>query len=522
MNSIQRLKYEVGSLKKAKECLSEKEAFLTLAEGIAHLGSWELSVERHIIKWSDELYNIYGFKEHNFQPDAAINEEVIAPEYREKVLKELNAAIFNKTTFAVEYQIIQPSGKRKYVLNQGLYIEKEAKLVGAVQDVTELKEAVLKLRINESLLREAETVSHSGSWEWLEDREFMLWSDEMYNIHGYLPHSVYINLFFYKSLVHEDDRLVFINNFNRVRKSKQAFKINYRIVRPSGEIRHVLSTAEYKRIGLNDKFAFIGNTQDVTELRIAQVQLEEKVIELNRSNQDLEQFAYVASHDLQEPLRKIQRFSEKLKNKLSGQLDTEVSDYLNRMSNAAERMRALIDDLLAFSKATRDNRSFAKVRLNEVVYQAIHQLDFMVELKKANIQVHCDMEIDGIGSQLVQLFQNLIGNSLKFTCNDIPPEISISVKIKYGHELKMTEVHQNQVYCIIEVRDNGIGFEETEAVQIFDVFYRLHTRADYDGTGIGLAICKKITDNHSGFIYASAAKNKGSVFTVVLPRKQIK
>ncbi|RZK75079.1 MAG: hypothetical protein EOO85_14360, partial [Pedobacter sp.] len=267
---------------------------------------------------------------------------------------------------------------------------------------------------------------------------------------------------------------------------------------------------------------FIGNTQDVTELRIAQIQVEEKVIELNRSNQDLEQFAYVASHDLQEPLRKIQRFSEKLKSKLSRQLDTEVADYLNRMSNAAERMRALIDDLLAFSKATRDSRSFAKVRLGEVIYQAIHQLDFMIELKKAHIQVRCDMEIDGIGSQLIQLFQNLIGNSLKFTRNDISPEIFVDVKIKYGHELKMTEVHQNQVYCIIEVRDNGIGFEEAEAVQIFDVFYRLHSRADYEGTGIGLAICKKIADNHSGLIYARATKNMGSVFTVVLPRKQIK
>lgn len=522
MNSIQRLKSEVRSLKRAKDSLFEKEALLALAEGIAHLGSWEISVGQNSVKWSDELYNIYGFKDNDFQPDTVVNEEVIAPEYREKVLKELNAAIFSKTTFAVEYQIIQPSGKRKYVLNQGLYIEKEAKLVGAVQDVTELKEAVLKLKINESLLREAETVSHSGSWEWLEEREFMLWSDEMYNIHGYLPHSVFINLFFYKNLVHEDDRLAFINNFNRVRKSKQAFKINYRIVRPSGEIRHVLSTAEYKRIGLNDKYAFIGNTQDVTELRQAQVQLEEKVIELNRSNQDLEQFAYIASHDLQEPLRKIQRFNEKLKNRLSGQLDTEASDYLSRMSNAAERMRDLIDDLLAFSKATRDNRSFAKVRLEEIVYQAIHQLDFMVELKKARIQVHCDKEIDGIGGQLVQLFQNLIGNSLKFTYHDTSPEISITAEIKYGHELKITEVHQNQVYCIIEVKDNGIGFEETEALQIFDVFYRLHSRSDYDGTGIGLAICKKITDNHSGFIYANAEKNKGSVFTVILPKKQIK
>lgn len=510
-NSIRRLKQEVRILEGANESLSENQVLLTLAEGIAHLGSWEISVGQKDIKWSDELYNIYGYESNNFRPDARITEEVIAPEYREKVRRELNAAISNRTTFAIEYQIIQPSGERRYVLNQGIYLEKDNKLVGAVQDITELKEAILKLRINESLLREAEMVSHSGSWEWLEGKEYMLWSDEMYNIHGYLPHSVFIDLFFYKDLVHKDDRLIFIRNFNRARKGRQPFKINYRVVRPTGEIRHVLSTAEYKRIGLNDKYAFIGNTQDVTELREAQVKLEEKVAELNRSNQDLEQFAYVASHDLQEPLRKIQRFGERLKDKLSGRLDTEAVDYLDRMNNAAERMRTLINDLLAFSKATRDHKKFVKVRLAEVICQAIRELDLMVESKKAVIKLYGDAEIEGIESQLIQLFQNLIGNSLKFTRAGIYPDIEINIELKHGQE-----------HCIVSVRDNGIGFEEGVSLQIFDIFYRLHSRSEYEGTGIGLAICRKIADNHAGAIYGSGEKDKGAVFTVELPARQIK
>ena len=523
LKTITRLKHALGASEVNNKKLAEEVRLYTLAQGISHLGIWELVVADNTISWSDELYTIYGFKSKDFLPDAHINQQVIVPEHREKVLKALNEAITRKADFAIEYQIIQPSGSRKYVLGQGMFVEGEDRLVGTIQDITELKEATLKLKINESLLREAETVSHSGSWEWLEGRAFLLWSDEMYNIHGHLPHSIFVDMYAYIKLIFDDDRLDFVRNFNKARKAKHPFKINYRIVRPSGEIRHVLSTAEYKRIGLNDKFAYIGNTQDVTELREAQVQLEEKVIELNRSNQDLEQFAYIASHDLKEPLRKIQRFGERLEKKLYGELDPEAQDYLGRMNNAAKRMNGLINDLLAFSKTTRDAKKFVKVELNHVVEQALHQLEFMIELKNATIGVSVDQEIYGIESQLVQLFQNLIGNSLKFTRPDVPPEIRIKANLKQGRELKIAEIIQSQVYCVVEIIDNGIGFEEADAVRIFDLFFRLHSRREYEGTGIGLAICKRITDNHSGFIYAtSSEKNSGAIFTIVLPKNQFK
>ncbi|HKG07788.1 MAG TPA: ATP-binding protein, partial [Pedobacter sp.] len=383
------------------------------------------------------------------------------------------------------------------------------------------KDAILKLKINETLLREAELVSHSGSWEWADGKEFVLWSDEMYNIHGFLPHSIFVNFAVYQALVHEDDLEAFSKNFFNAGGSKAPFKINYRIVRPSGEVRHVLTTAEYKKIGINN-FAYIGNTQDVTELREAQVQLEEKVIALNRSNQDLEQFAYVASHDLQEPLRKIQAFGDRLRDKYAEQLGAEALDYLQRMRNAAERMRALISDLLTFSKATREHKNFVKLNLTELIDKTVREFDFTMESKKATIDVHVDLEAEGIPSQLMQLFQNLIGNALKFTDPGISPVIEITGNTKYGHELQLPEGNPAQAYAVIAVRDNGIGFKEEEAQKIFDIFQRLHSRAQYSGTGIGLAICKKITDNHSGFIVANSKPGEGSIFTVILPKKQIK
>ncbi|WP_285060588.1 sensor histidine kinase [Pedobacter ginsengisoli] len=521
MAAVRRMKNEVAGLRKQNETLSARAELLGLAERISNLGTWELFPGSKTVRWSEELYNIYGFKDKCIELSAELNEQVIAPEYRDKVAKELRSAISNQTTFAVEYQIIQPDGTRRYVLGQGFYIEKDDKLVGTIQDITQQKDAIFKLKINETLLREAEMVSHSGSWEWVDGKEFVLWSDEMYNIHGFLPHSVFVNFAFYQGLVHEEDLHEFLKNFFKARENKAPFKINYRIVRPSGEVRHVLSTAEYKKIGLNN-FAYIGNTQDVTELRKAQVQLEEKVTELNRSNQDLEQFAYVASHDLQEPLRKIQAFGDKLKDKYLAHLPPEALDYLERMRNAAERMRALINDLLTFSRATRDHKNFIATDLAELINGTIRELDFSIGISRAAIRVTVDLDADAIPSQLQQLFQNLIANALKFTDAEIPPEIEITGYAKYGHELSIAEARPNQLYSVIEIKDNGIGFEEEEAKKIFDIFHRLHSRNEYSGTGIGLAICKKIVENHSGFILANSEPGNGAVFTVILPKRQIK
>jgi PAS domain S-box-containing protein len=521
MAAVRRVRNEMTRLHQHNETLAARAELLGLAESISNLGTWEFFIRSKTVRWSDELYNIYGFKDKNIKPGVELNEQVIAPEYRDKVAKELQSAISNQTTFAVEYQIIQPDGTRRYVLGQGFYIEKEDKLVGTIQDITQQKDAIFKLKINETLLREAEMVSHSGSWEWVDGKEFVLWSDEMYNIHGFLPHSVFVNFAFYQGLVHEDDLQEFLKSFLTARENKAPYKINYRIVRPSGEIRHVLSTAEYKKIGLNN-FAYIGNTQDVTELRKAQVQLEEKVIELNRSNLDLEQFAYVASHDLQEPLRKIQAFGEKLQDNYLTHLPADAQDYLERMRAAAERMRALINDLLTFSRATRDHKNFVRIDLGDLLSKTIKELDFTIDLKQAKVMVSIDLDADGIPSQLAQLFQNLLANALKFTPADISPEIEVTGYTKYGHELPVAGTRANQLYSVIEIKDNGIGFEEEDSEKIFDIFHRLHSRAEYSGTGIGLAICKKIAENHSGFILASSAPGNGAVFKLILPKKQVK
>lgn len=517
---IAKLDTEVREKQALTANLMEREALLANAEKISQLGSWTLDIKTNSYKWSDELYKIYGFKDSSFQPTYAIIERIIVPEYRQKLNKELTNAVKNKTSFAAEYQIVQPNGVKRYMLGQGYFAGKENKLVGTVQDITELKEATLKLRKNETLLREAESVSHNGSWEWHSSDELVFWSDEMFNIHGYLPHSIIVTIQSYFSFVYPDDIEILKSTFSTARKNKESFTASYRIVRPNGDVRHVSTRAKIKEDEFGDGYAYLGTTQDVTVLKEAERKLQEKINELNVSNKDLEQFAYVASHDLQEPLRKIRAFGERLKTKFAEHLEGEGQDYIDRMQNAAERMQVLIDDLLAFSKVTRETKEFLPVKLHEVLSKVIQELDYTIEKTGAKITLNVTQQVAGIHSQLAQVFQNILSNSLKFMRPNITPLIDISSQMVAGNDLPITGAITNQQYCVVKITDNGIGFDESYAGKIFDLFQRLHARTEYKGTGIGLAICKKIVENHSGFIFAKSVEGEGASFFIALPFKQ--
>lgn len=516
---IAKLDVEVKEKQMLTASLIERERLLANAEKISKLGSWELDIRTNSYKWSDELYKIYGFEGNNFRPTHAIAEHVIVSEYRKKLSKELTNAVQNKTNFAAEYQITQPNGVKRYVLNQGYFTSKESKLVGTVQDITELKEATLKLRKNETLLREGEAVSNNGSWEWQSNEEHIFWSDEMFNIHGYLPHSTVISIGSYFKLVHHEDKNELKKILIEARRKKISFKASYRIIRPNGEIRYVSTTAKFKEDEIGEGYSYLGNTQDVTRLKETQRKLEEKINELNISNKDLEQFAYVASHDLQEPLRKIRAFGDRLKTKFAEQISSEGQDYIERMQNAAERMQVLIDDLLAFSKVTREVKEFSQVDLCQLFENVLHGLDYAIESANAKIYLSVNEKVDGISSQLAQVFQNVISNSLKFVKPNKQPVITISSKVLIGSLIPVSNISPHLTYCVIEITDNGIGFDESYAGKIFDLFQRLHSRTAYKGTGIGLAICKKIVENHSGFIFTRSKEGEGASFFIVLPLK---
>ncbi|HEV7378423.1 MAG TPA: PAS domain-containing protein, partial [Dyadobacter sp.] len=294
----------------------------------------------------------------------------------------------------------------------------------------------------------------------------------------------------------------------------------------------------------------IGSVQDVTNQRITELSLEgqvqerteqleatneelaaineeymatnEELSELNnllkQSNVNLQQFAYVASHDLQEPLRKIQSFSTLLVDRYGPKLGDGI-DYLLRMQGAAKRMSELIDDLLAFSRVTSPKNAHVHLSLTKIVSGVVNDLEIAIQESHTHLSVGSLPEIQGDNTQLSQLFLNLISNAIKFRKPDVTPLISIESKLVYHYQLppSVRPTRTSNSYYQIDVKDNGVGFEQQYAERIFQLFQRLHGRSEYSGTGIGLAICERVVSNHGGAILATSTPGEGATFSVFLP-----
>ncbi|MEP6647935.1 MAG: ATP-binding protein [Saprospiraceae bacterium] len=248
-----------------------------------------------------------------------------------------------------------------------------------------------------------------------------------------------------------------------------------------------------------------------------QESLEQKNIELIQSNTDLASFAYVASHDLQEPLRKIQTFATRILEKEMDTLSESGKDHFQRMQLAAERMQTLIEDLLTYSRTNTAERKFEYTDLNEIIDDVKLEMKENLVQKDATIVTHKMCKAYVIPFQFRQLLNNLISNSLKFASPSRAPFIDINSEIINGTQVKNNLLEPEKKYCHISISDNGIGFEQQYSEKIFELFQRLHGKLTYQGTGIGLAIVKKIVDNHSGIITAESEEDKGARFDIYLP-----
>lgn len=244
------------------------------------------------------------------------------------------------------------------------------------------------------------------------------------------------------------------------------------------------------------------NDHQQTELR-----LKDLVNELKRSNKELEQFAYVSSHDLQEPLRMVALFTQLLERRYKGKLDEDADDYIKFIVEGAKRMKLLIDDLLSYSRLNSSSSEFGPIKMDKVMSNVLSNLQLISEEKNAEIKVHEPLPtIIGDESQMMHVFQNLVANGIKFNDKE-SPEINISAQ-------------EEENGWIFSVSDNGIGIVPEYQAQIFEIFKRLHDRDEYPGTGIGLAICQKIIDRHGGKIWVESSKGKGSIFYFSIPSKK--
>ena len=276
--------------------------------------------------------------------------------------------------------------------------------------------------------------------------------------------------------------------------------LNIRSLQPYAyDEKHV---AQAERIGAQIA-GTIANAFAYEKLEAAQSALENAVEELRRSNQELEQFAYVASHDLQEPLRKIASFCNLLESRYADKLDERGGVYLHYIVDGAMRMQALVNDLLLYSRVATRGKEFAPTNTNDVLQEALANLDVAAAESNACVTYDPLPTVNGDAAQLVRLLQNLVGNAIKYR-GKAPPRIHIGVEAQDGQ-------------WVFSVRDNGIGIAPEYAERIFVIFQRLHTREEYGGTGIGLSVCKKIVERHGGRIWVESQEGSGATFRFTLP-----
>ncbi|MCF0059702.1 ATP-binding protein [Dyadobacter sp. CY356] len=268
--------------------------------------------------------------------------------------------------------------------------------------------------------------------------------------------------------------------------------------------------------------AFVLLDRELRRNKFYRVDLENKIENLNRSNSELEQFAYVASHDLQEPLRKIRSFSDRLMTKYQNEFSEEIFTMLSKIDVSAQRMQLLINDLLSFSRIVKTGTEVKMINLNTALSDARSNLSEMILENKAVIHSDNLPTIEGYGSQMIQLFQNLLSNSLKYHKENVRPVIRITHRLVDGEIIPgIKPSHSDIQFHQIRVSDNGIGFKKEFAEKIFVIFKRLHGQNEFAGTGIGLAICKRVVSNHNGYIFAESMEGNGANFYIYLPSESL-
>jgi PAS domain S-box-containing protein len=284
-------------------------------------------------------------------------------------------------------------------------------------------------------------------------------------------------------------------------------RLEYKTTRGNGE--EIWLDCRFTPFTANGEPHLLLSVDDITEAKQAEVSLQVYAAKLEQSNRDLQEFAYIASHDLQEPLRKVLAFGDRLANKYGQVIDETGQDYLKRMRDASQRMQVLINDLLTFSRVTTRAQPFTQVDLNTLAQDVISDLEYQIDRTDGKVEAGELPTIEADPTQMHQLLQNLINNGLKFHREDEPPVVQISAST-------------TRKKCRIMVKDNGIGFDLQYLDRVFKPFQRLHSREEYEGSGMGLAICRRIAERHAGEITAESTLGKGSTFIVTLPIAQPK
>ncbi len=327
--------------------------------------------------------------------------------------------------------------------------------------------------------------------------------------------------------IHPDDVAMVSESYRKAFDDPEyVFTHEFRYKHLNGSWRVLEGVGRQYRDENGNVIGILHNSHDITERKLVEKQLRNYTYKLEKSNRELQEFAYVASHDLQEPLRKVQAFGDRLERKYAAELGDEGRDYVFRMRSAANRMQNLINDLLTFSRVSTKTHPFQPVTLKKIAEEVVSDLEIRLEQTGGRVEIGELPVMDADAVQMRQLFQNLIGNALKFHRADEKPLVKVYAETAAANGASFfvngeeVQIGAESDFCRIRVEDNGIGFDEKYLDRIFTVFQRLHGRTEYEGSGIGLAVCRKIVERHGGQISATSREGEGATFFIDLPHRQ--
>ena len=527
-------------VKERTQELAQSEERFRLIANAASDAIWDWSLVNNEVWWSDSFYSLFGYaKEEAFTRNNTFRIQNIHPDDQQRVMESMNRAINGASSqWMATYRFRKKDGSYAIILDRGSVVKDEwgtpYRMLGSMEDITESEQTAQELKLkNEELqqlydeFRFVTDFMPQMAWATQPDGYHDFYNKRWYEFTG-MDYEQTKNQG-WSQLLHPDDAPRTWNVWKESLDTGKPYEIEYRMRRQDGVYRWLLARAMPLRDENGNIIKWFGTCTDIHDQKVMSDVLEQKVAErtqelqrinreLEASNNELLQFASVASHDLKEPLRKIHIFSNLLKDRFMQNSEGIVIDYMNRIINSSARMTRLIDELLTFSRLS-INSFFELTDMNEVMGEVLSDLELMIKEKGAVIEVDSLPQMEVVPGQMRQVFQNIISNALKFTRPDVHPHIKINCEIVSHCNLKAARSADGT--CVrITIGDNGIGFDEQYAQKIFTIFQRLHSRERYEGTGIGLAITKKIIEKHNGHITAHSKEGEGATFILVLPISQ--
>ena len=375
-----------------------------------------------------------------------------------------------------------------------------------IRDITKRRQIEEALKKSERSLAEAQHIAHIGSWEWNIKTGDITWSNELYSIYGVNPNTFTPTLSSFGDYMHPDDEEYVNQHVDQILSENKPHNFDFRIILDDGSIRVLNTVAEVTKFDKNgEPKIIIGINQDITERKKIELKLNENIKKLAQSNKELEQFAYITSHDLREPLRMITSFLQLLEKRYKDQLDQDANEFIGFAVNGAKRLDTMTKDLLKYSQITHKKGVNNTVNFEHVLEHALTNLKVQIEENNAIITHDPLPTIYGNEELKIQLFQNIIANAIKYRSQETP-------------KIHISATKEKNQY-LFSIKDNGIGMSSRHIEKIFTIFQRLHTNDEYEGTGIGLAIAQKIVHQQGGQIWVESEPGKGSKFYFTIPNK---